>query len=475
MRGALKDLRASPVVWGAVWLALVVSQTVMCSIVAARSAIDLSYHGPDKGLSSSLSGPIIAFSIIMAVFVMLWVVTAAFNQQRRQLALLALQGATPIQLLVRNLLVIVVLFVLAVVVSCLLTPMVAPYLFSLMTKAFSLSLAYRSDHLLQSLGIGLLIAAATVLVGTVLTIRSLSKIRPIEALHQSQDPPKHVSIFRMLLGIALFAGSLCMLIIPGAATSRLKLADLSNTGGRNPIESKATGFIGFSIGGMFLLVFALAVLAPYIVRCFTYVWTHLIPIPSSTWKLARAQAVGRIDRQSTTIIPVTAGLALFMTFSGVLQTLTDSLKKFSSMEHSMSVNPNLLTNLMALLGPALFIAIAGAIAGLLITARSRSLDLALTYVSGAQIGQLRALGTLDGVITMVTATLLAFVVTLGSTASTAFMLKRYLGFSRLSVQWGYWAVAVLLTAAVGAIATGAQACVTRYQNSVRIISQVIGE
>ncbi|WP_295729382.1 FtsX-like permease family protein [uncultured Bifidobacterium sp.] len=142
MRGALSDLKAAPAVWAGVWLSLVVSQTAVCTIVAARRAIDAAYHGPDAGLGANLSGPAMLFSVVIAVFVMLWVVTAALNQRRHQLALLVLQGATPWQLLFGNLAIIIILFIVAAVASSLLTPLAAPYLFDLLARAFELKLTY---------------------------------------------------------------------------------------------------------------------------------------------------------------------------------------------------------------------------------------------------------------------------------------------------------------------------------------------
>ncbi|KFF31044.1 hypothetical protein [Bifidobacterium bombi] len=276
------------------------------------------------------------------------------------------------------------------------------------------------------------------------------------------------------MGVVLLAGALCMLVIPALATGKLNPGDFVSHGNReSPLESKVTGFIGFSVGGMFLMVFALAVLAPYVTHWFTKGWTHVLAVPSTAWRLARQQSVGRIQRQNATIIPMTAGLCLLMTFSGVLHTLADSLKGFAG-RGGMNVNPHMLTNLMAMLGPAIVIALVGAISGLLITSRARSLDLALTYVSGAEVGQLRLLGALDGVITMVTSVLLAFVITLLSTAGTALMLKRYLGSAKLSVQWGYWAIIIVLAVAAGTVATGVQALSTRFDDSLIIISHAIG-
>lgn len=135
----------------------------------------------------------------------------------------------------------------------------------------------------------------------------------------------------------------------------------------------------------------------------------------------------------------------------------------------------MLVSLAAMLGPALVITLAGVISGLLITSRGRSLDLALTYVSGAEVGQLRILGSLDGAITMVTATLLSFIVTLICTSGTAFNLFVYLGHAQPGIQWSWWAAIVLCTTLVGGLSTGLQAAGTHFEQSTRIIARAIGE
>lgn len=473
MKGALSDLRAAPIVWGAVCLTMFVSQTIMCSIIAARTAIDLGYRGPDEGMGSSITGPAMIFSVIVSVFVMLWVITSALNQRRHQLALLVLQGALPWQLLLRNLLIVMALFVLAIVASSILVPVVTPLLFGLLVKPFNLQVTYTNAHILASLRIGFIISGITILIGTVLTVHSLSRIRPIEALRQSQDPPKTISVFRVLAGTVFFIGALCMLLIPGFATQRL---EVSHHADFNAIEGKWTGFIGFSMGGMFLLVFALAFVAPYLLHWFTRLWTHVVAVPSSTWKLARQQAVGRIQRQGATIIPMTAGLSLLMTFAGVLSTMIVSLQvAFPEQAGTVPTTSTMFESLLAVIGPALIIAVTGAVAGLLITSRGRRLDLALTYVSGAEVGQLKVLGALDGAITMATSILLAFFITLMSTSSLAFMMKRYVGHSLISVQWSAWLIVFLVALFIGAAATGVQSSATRYENSVAVIAQAIGE
>lgn len=473
MKGALSDIKAAPMVWGAVWFAMVISQTVVCAIIAARTAIDLGYHGPDEGMGSSITGPAMIFSVIVAVFVMLWVVTSALNQRRHQLALLVLQGALPWQLLFRNVIIVIALFALAAIASCLLVPVATPFLFHLLVRPFDLQVAYSNAHLFTSLRIGLTISGVTVLIGTVLTIQSLSRIRPIEALRQSQNPPKRISILRIIIGSVFFIGAACMLLIPGLATKR---EDFTRHVGSDALEGKWTGFIGFSMGGMFLLIFSLAFFSPYLLHWFTRLWTHIIILPSSTWRLARQQAVGRIQRQGATIIPMTAGLSLLMTFAGVLSTMIVSLQRaFPEQAGTVPTTSTMFESLLAVIGPALIIAITGAVAGLLITSGGRKLDLALTYVSGAEIGQLKILGALDGVITMVTSTLLAFIISIICAASLTFMMKQYAGQAQLSTQWSVWIIVLIISALVGAIATGVQSFTAKYQKSIGVISRAIGE
>lgn len=478
MRRSLSELKAAPLVWVGVWLSMIASQTMLCSIFAVHAVIDMDYHGRNADdMASNVTSVPMVFTVVAAVLVLLWVISSALDQRRHQLALLVLQGAMPWQLLAMNILAILILFILAAVVSCLLTPLVAPIICALITNSFDMTLPYRNVNLPFSLRTGLIISGATTLIGTVMTVRSLGRIRPMEALRQSWNPPGKAGTFRTFMGGIFLTGALCLLAIPGLASGRADRTELANILGSKAIQSKMNLFLGTSMGAMFLLIFSLAAWSPYILPLLTRGWTNLIPLPSPTWVLARQQAVGRIQRQGATIIPMAAGLSLLMSFSGILLTLRNSMAWFAppGTSDDSSSDGQMLVSLAAMLGPALVVTLAGVISGLLITSRGRSLDLALTYVSGAEVGQLRILGSLDGAITMVTATLLSFIVTLICTGGTAFNLFVYLGHARLGIQWSWWAAIVLCTALVGGLATGLQAAGTHFEQSTRIIAQAIGQ
>ena len=473
MRGALSELKAAPMVWSAVLLAMVVSQTVICSLIAIATIIDQDYQGPEQVLGSTYTCPALAFSVIITIAVLLWVMNSALNQRRHQLALMVLQGALPWQLLAWNLLIVMGLFILSIAATCLLLPVITPLIFAMVTNPLDLHLTYAGSHLFNSLGKGLAFSAAPIFISTLLTIRSLSKIRPMEALRQSQDPPKRIGVFRFLLGIVCLIGAGCMLLIPAFALATNPRASQMSS---DAAPDRMTVFLAFAMGGMFLLIFSLAAFAPYLLPGFTAIWTRIVALPSRTWRLAGQQAVGSIQRQGAAIIPMTAGLSLLMTVSGGLSTMiTTLLVAFPHTPGSVPATTDMFASLLALTGPPIIIAITGAIAGTLITSKGRGLDLALTYVSGAGIGQLRVLGALDGIITMITSTLFSLVITLLCTSSLTFMLSRFMGKAQMSVQWGAWIVVVLIASLLGAAATGIQALTTRFENSVSVISHAIGE
>lgn len=474
MRGALSELKAAPMVWSAVLLAMVVSQTVICSLIAVAAIIDQDYQGPEQELGSSYTGPALAFSVIITVAVLLWVMNSALNQRRHQLALMVLQGALPWQLLAWNLLIVMGLFILSVAATCLLLPVITPLIFAMVTNPLDLHLTYASSHLFNPLGKGLAFSAAPIFISTLLTIRSLSKIRPMEALRQSQNPPKRIGVFRFLLGTICLIGAGCMLLIPAFTLATNPRASQMSS---DAVPDQMTVFLAFAMGGMFLLIFSLAAFAPYFLPGFTAIWTRIVALPSRTWRLAGQQAVGSIQRQGAAIIPMTAGLSLLMTVGGGLSTMITTMQVAlpPTPDSTVPATADMFASLLALTGPPLIIAITGAIAGTLITSKGRGLDLALTYVSGAGIGQLRVLGALDGIITMITSTLFSLVITLLCTSSLTFMLSRFMGKAQMSVQWGAWIVVVLIASLLGAAATGIQALTTRFENSVSVISHAIGE
>ncbi|MDF7641065.1 hypothetical protein PT279_05610 [Bifidobacterium sp. ESL0784] len=476
MKGALKDLKAAPMVWGAVGLVLVVGQTMLSLFMALWESLKRACTGSCVGTSGDQSFVMtmpLFFLIVMFAFVVLWTVSSALAQRRRQLALLVLQGATPIQLLMRTIVVVAVLFVVANVAAFVIVPLVAQGFYRFyMPIAIDVGSfpPYVGSGVYPALMRGAIFGGATVLVGTIFTMRSIARISPIEALRQSQNPPRRIGVKRMVMVIVLFLAALVVLSISGLALKPVSQATIM--AGKAFTDSTSALLIWTAMLGMFLLVFALALAAPLILGRFASWWTS-IPIPSATWKLAGQQSSGRINRQRGTVMPLVIGLTMTMTFSSILATFTTTMNYIApGVKGYKSAS---LERILAVLAPAIIVALAGVVAGLCISAGARKVDAALTYVAGADIGQLTVLSFLDGAIMSATSVLLAFIVTNVALLSIDFGLLKLVGHCVPNLELLGWLAILVIAVIVGAIATGIQGLTTRYQDSMRIIASAIGE
>jgi hypothetical protein len=108
--------------------------------------------------------------------------------------------------------------------------------------------------------------------------------------------------------------------------------------------------------------------------------------------------------------------------------------------------------LVIFFGPVVAISLAGALAGIIITARTRALDVALTSINGAGPGSTWAATAIDGAIATGTALILAAVAAaMGEFAATA-SLRRHFGQADFS-----WPLAAWLVLGAAAVLGGAAA------------------
>ena len=94
--------------------------------------------------------------------------------------------------------------------------------------------------------------------------------------------------------------------------------------------------------------------------------------------------------------------------------------------------------ILALLGPALLLVLTGVLAGYLISTYGRGLDLALLSVAGAEPRQLSMIAAFDGLITAVTAAVLAFIASMLVTSIFAVGMYKALGLVGFAVPWKQW-------------------------------------
>jgi putative ABC transport system permease protein len=104
-------------------------------------------------------------------------------------------------------------------------------------------------------------------------------------------------------------------------------------------------------------------------------------------------------------------------------------------------------------GPAVAIALAGALAGIVISARGRALDVALTSINGAGPGQSWAATALDGAIAMSTSLVIAAAAVASGELAAMMGLWRHFGHAAFSWPLQTWLVAGGAIVACGAAAT----------------------
>lgn len=139
---------------------------------------------------------------IAAVLIVLQVVSSVINQRRRNLALLALQGATPWQLTSLTCLRVFVSALAASVVSLAASFLLARPLYAWEASQFMIGRqSFINSHQLASWAAGASCGVLVVLIGTLLTIRTISQISPVESLRAAIIPPRAAGVVRRIAAV----------------------------------------------------------------------------------------------------------------------------------------------------------------------------------------------------------------------------------------------------------------------------------
>lgn len=441
MRGLFKDFKDAPVVWGGVFLLLVVVQTliptmrIMLSNAAATQGNVV--WGTKAGyFFNSMSGLPYPTALIVGVLVVMMVVSAAINQRRRNLALLSLQGATPLQLTLRTCAQVLLLDVVASVVSLACSPSLARLLFPFFaTQLEAEGLPYATVETsrmllawLHGAGIGFVVA----IIGAFLTIRAVSHISPVEALREASSTPKTVSISRRILAIIALAGAILSV---GSGLLLTKYVNLEQV--HQLSFSTLSPLFYCCVLAILLLVIAICFAGPAVLAKTVRAWTAVFPFPSASWRVACGQAASRARRSTATVIPLVAGMILVMSYTGLTQIFSVTMTKMPGNLTAGWEVPGF-ARILALLGPALLLILAGVLAGYLISSRGRGLDLALVSITGAEPRQLSMVAAFDGLVTAITAAALSFVASTLMTSIFAVGIYKAFGLVSFAVPWKQW-------------------------------------
>ncbi|MDR1187522.1 MAG: ABC transporter permease [Bifidobacteriaceae bacterium] len=435
-------MRGAPGIWAGVALVAAVAQTAFALLLQvagmALRVSDAAATAPSERQAATSLGQAVftaAFwTALVGVLVTMWVTGQAIRLRRGALALLALNGATPGQL-VRLTVVQVTVIALA---------MAAP------AGLIASSMAGRAaGYALDQIGegrIGLvgpppvsgwvwgsLIGLAVTALGGLLTARRLSRVAPVEALRRAVDPPARVGWARGAVFVVLVVAAFWAFMVVAAKPT-----------------GDVQGLVSLPLLGILLLLCAAAAGGPVLLPLVTRAWTALLPLPATTWTIARQQAATRINRSSATVVPLAVALAMPMAFLGMSGVLRSTMAGPGRSEVGPGVE---LGGLVIIFGPAVAIALAGALAGIVITSRARALDVALTSINGAGPVQTWMATALDGAIAMGTSLVVAAAAVATGEVAATLGLRRHFGHAAFSWPLKAWLVVGAAVVACGTVAT----------------------
>ena len=314
------------------------------------------------------------------------------------------------------------------------------------------------------------------LLATLMTLRELRRMVPVQMVSRSGEEQVGATVKRGR-GMLLFLGALIALLLPPAAS--FYVSHHLSQGGLNALSNQqlmvALQLIGSGpLLAIILMLAALTRSGGTIIQWATRVWTHLVPVPSAVWKIARSQAIVRSRGKAfgSTVIVLTACLFLIGGLLAAGQTSTAGVRDIPQLHNLSSASP---MELFSSFWAALLITLIGAVASFAISARERNLDLALVAVAGAGPQQLLALSALDGCILMTTGVLIAAAATLVVAAATAIAFLPLSGSFRMVFPWELFlalSVPIILT---GSLTTLFSARSTLKKPAITTIQTAIGE
>lgn len=473
MRLLLRDFKDAPLAWSGVILVLIASQTMVGLLAMMLSSAKALGDLPGMAEQShtayqNLMIPFMAL-LVAAVLIVLQIVSSVINQCRRNLALLALQGATPWQLTSLTCLRVFTLAFAASVVSLAVSFLLARPLYAWETSQFMIGRQpFIASHQLASWIAGTSCGILVALIGALLTIRTISKISPVESLRAAIIPPKTAGLARRVAAVLCLLAALVVMLMPVMQARTIPNEQLVRLHTAAPILPIAMG----STFGFMLLLAVICLAGPSLLGTVTNGWTKLVALRQPSWLVACRQANARMRSLSSTVIPLIVGVSLLMMTDSFYQTSADSSRLLPP---NLDVSSSDFFMLITLLGPALVVTLAGVCAGHLISAHGRSLDLSLISIAGADPNQLEIMSALEGFIMATTAVSISFTSSLLPVMAYAAGFHKVFGAASIGIPWAHWALVYLLLTSAASLASWVTVRKSAGRSPAGVIAQYTGE
>lgn len=221
--------------------------------------------------------------------------------------------------------------------------------------------------------------------------RKAATIPPVEALRQAAaSPPQRMTGPRW---VAVVLGCLILALLFAAIYPL------------NQERNSETVSTLMQLGLLALIVFTQLVAwsAPLLISPLARGWTALIPVRAPVWQLARKNIYVRGPRFARSVVPIVFTIALMLGLLSLGPTILATTTASGYGGDPIRLDKAGMGAFLALLGPALGVALCGGIGNLFMMSKQRDAELALFGITGATPGQRRLLPVLEAVILTVTA------------------------------------------------------------------------
>lgn len=340
---------------------------------------------------SGAAAMILIFSGVSAIAVLSSVATLTVTLQQRSYALWQLIGARPLTV---GIIVLLQLLIVSVVGATLGVAVARPAADPLFALGFGTAPALQGVHVhfgVVTMLVSILGVCVIVLLGGWRPARRAAFTPPLEVLREAEPRHRRMRWFRWIVVVAAATAAY-------ALSSSLFGAPLSRSGSQVPLIAPV------------LTIFIVS-LAPLLYPAALTAWTAVLPARlSSAWFLARNQARHRLAYSTAAITPLLVGISLSAGLYTAAATLNDAFR-IQGTGRTAALHANEVALLLG--GPLLLSAVAAAIV-VFMSSRTRNQELALLQAAGATHRTIILTATLEAVIYVITAGILAFAIIVGS-------------------------------------------------------------
>ena len=411
----LAEIRGSWSTWLGVCLAFITTNftLTLCALTTVAGARAMRTRDRDPLDSSALvfiPAQNLAFCAVIGMVVIGTATNLALSARRGALARLALNGATPAQIIGTVMIQLVLVSLTSSVIGAALALVAQrPALAFLAYERIEAGTPMPAPEPVHTIWPILLTAlgaiAVAVLGGLRQTLRA-SRVAPVEALreHHGDDRTARMSggrvVSTVLTGLVLAAAYGSVAVFTA-----------------DPDSETISNLTLLSMAVLIVMAALLALLAPVVVGPLTRAWVRLLPLPWASWQLARRTVSARARRLIRSVTPVMMTIGLLLGMLAIWESLESTLVANGYDIEITATGP---ATLLAFLGLPLLIALAGGIGSLIMMSRQRDAELALLGITGATPVQRVAVPVLEAVIITVTATMLGVLMAAGAVGVLAF-------------------------------------------------------